>query len=155
MRIAGTTARTTARHAGTHWHGWSIASRQTACSLPPKGLFYADTPSGEGDLDAARCMAFRKCKDRATQLKEGVVGVAITALCAADAVQKSIECYTKHLLGLLLGVAALICEAAHMMPALFQLLLALRALLQLAAMSPLLSTTPSIWRSPVVHLHSR
>ena len=41
-----------------------------------------------------------------------------------------------------------------MMLALFQLLLALWALLQLASMAPLLSTAPGVWRSSVVHLHA-
>ena len=40
------------------------------------------------------------------------------------------------------------------MLALFQLLLALWALLQLASMASLLSTAPGIWRSSIVHLHA-
>ena len=55
---------------------------------------------------------------------------------------------------LLLPALVLIGKAAHMVLALFQLLLALWALLQLASMASLLSTAPGIWRSSVVHLHA-
>ena len=63
------------------------------------------------------------------------------------------ERYRNHLLRPFLRVSALICEAAHMVPALFQLLLALGTLLQLTAMSPFFSTASGIRRSTVVDLH--
>ena len=99
------------------------------------------------------CAPFRKCEDQACELEEGVVIMTTAVSCSPGSSQEALLRCKDYLLRPFLCVAALVCEAAHMVPALFQLLLALRTLLQLTTMSPFLSTASGIRWSTVMHLH--